>query len=130
MYGTNLPQFKQSMCVHTRVVFVSHACCCCFCGMGDCLATHMCGYTRVHTPTVLHTCVPTCTQVFTHGCFSLVSDILQSIAICFSVTNTCLGFSEGFPCRIGLQTTQSVEQSIEDLASAKIKEPVMSECYE
>ena len=36
-------------------------------------------------------------------------------------------FPRVFPCRIGLQTAQSVERSTEVLASAKIKEPFMSE---
>ena len=39
-------------------------------------------------------------------------------------------FPRVFPCRIGLQITRSVEQSIEDLTSAEIKEPVTSECRE
>ena len=38
-------------------------------------------------------------------------------------------FPKGFPCRIGLQTTRLIEQSIEDLASAEIKEQVTRECF-
>ena len=52
--------------------------------------------------------------------------ILQSSC----VTNTYLSFSEGFPCKIGLQTMRPVERSIEALASAEIKEPVTSEFHE
>ena len=39
-------------------------------------------------------------------------------------------FLRVFPFKIELQTTQSIEQSIEDLTSAEIKEPVMTECRE
>ena len=39
-------------------------------------------------------------------------------------------FPKVFPCKIGLQSMRLVEQSIEDLGSTEIKEPVMSEYCE
>ena len=71
-------------------------------------------------------------EVFTCGCFLLVSHRMHIQSSYFvSVLQIIVRvFLRVFRCRIGLQTMRSVEQSIEDLSSAEIKEPVTSECRE
>ena len=83
-------------------------------------------------------CVPTRTYVHMHEVMYMwvvfASHVYTTIYSYFVSVLQILGriFPRDFPCRIGLQTTQSVEESIEDLTSAEIiiKEPVTSECHE
>ena len=66
------PTTETNHACDTRVVFVSHACY--FCGVGGCLATHVCGYMCVHAQIVLNMHVPTCTQsVYTRVLFASVT---------------------------------------------------------